>query len=100
MIDGFKENNVEVIQEQIRKNRELLVEMGNELGVEIETPKLKRLCDIAQKHNGSAKSSGAGGGDCGIVIFKGKFDLDSLVKEWKESGIIYLPLKVYFKKGD
>lgn len=100
MVDAFKDGNIEEIQRQIRRNRELLVKIGDELGVEIETPKLKKLCDIAQKYNGSAKTSGAGGGDCGIAVFNGAYDLDSLTKEWEKWGIIYLPLKVYSKKGD
>lgn len=100
MISAFRDKNIEEIQRQIRKNRELLLELGNEFCVEIETPKLTKLCDIALKYNGSAKPSGAGGGDCGIAIFKGNYDLDSLIKEWEKSGITYLSLKVYYKKGD
>ena len=97
MIDAFKKGNIKEIQRQIRKNRELLVTMSDELGVEIETPKLKKLCDIAQVYNGSAKASGAGGGDCGIAIFNENYDLDSLIEDWEKWGIIYLPLKVYIK---
>lgn len=100
MIDAFKDNNTDEIQRQIKENRKLLVKMSNELGVEIETPKLTQLCDIALKHNGSAKSSGAGGGDCGIAVFKGSNDLHQLIEEWKKSGITYLPLKVFDRKGE
>lgn len=98
MINAFKDNDIDEIQRQIQINRELLVKIGNELGVEIETPQLKKLCDIALKYNGSAKSSGAGGGDCGIAIFKENNDLNLLIKEWDKSGIIYLPFEIYDKK--
>lgn len=100
MINAFKDNNINEIQKQMQNNRELLVKMGNDLGAEIETYKLKKLCDIALKYNGSAKPSGAGGGDCGIAIFKGKYNLSLLIEEWKKFGITYLPLNVYYKKGD
>lgn len=95
MINAFKDNDIDEIQRQIQINRELLVKIGNELGVEIETTQLTKLCDIASKYKGSAKSSGAGGGDCGIAIFNGSHDLALLIEEWNRSGITYLPLKVY-----
>lgn len=76
MIDAFKDNNIDKIQRQIKKNRELLVKKGNNLGVEVETPKLTKLCAIALKYNGSAKSSGASGGDCGVAILNAGGKLD------------------------
>lgn len=100
MINAFRDNDIDEIQRQIQKNRELLVKLGNDFGVEIETLELKKLCDTALKYNGSAKSSGAGGGDCGIAIFKESNNLDSLIEEWRKVGITYLPLNVYYKKGD
>ena len=100
MILAFKENNINEIQNQIVINRELLVNMGNDLGIVIETPLLRDLCNIALKFNGYGKSSGAGGGDCGIVIFKDNDHLEELINEWENCGITYLPLKVYNKKGD
>lgn len=97
MVAAFKNNDIEEIQRQIKINRKILIEMGNSLDVLIETPILNKLCNIASKYNGYAKSSGAGGGDCGIVIFNGDHDLTSLIEEWKRENIIYLPLKVYEK---
>jgi len=97
IISAFKSDDIDEIQRQIQINRELLVKLGNELGVEIETLKLKKLCDIASKYKGSGKSSGAGGGDCGIAIFNGDYNLAQLVEEWNEWGITYLPLSVYNK---
>lgn len=100
MICAFKENNINEIQKQIQINRELLVNMGNDLDIVIETPLLRELSNIALPLGGYGKSSGAGGGDCGIVIFKDKKNLDRLIDEWEKQGIRYLPLKVYEKKGD
>ena len=100
MIHAFKENNIEEIQKQIGINRELLVNMGNDLDIVIETPLLSELCNIALQFNGYGKPSGAGGGDCGIVIFKDNEHLNDLINEWEKCGIRYLPLKIYKKKGD
>ena len=98
MIKAFKEKNIKEIQKQVQINRQLLVNMGNDLGIVIETALLTELCDIASKFNGYAKSSGAGGGDCGIAIFQNDKYLPQLIDEWGKSGIIHLPLKVYEKK--
>lgn len=100
IISAFKDNNVEEVQRQIQKNRELLIELSKQFNIQIETPKLTKLCDIALKYNGSAKPSGAGGGDCGIAILKGNNTIDVIKSEWEKSGIAYLPIQVYYKKGD
>ena len=52
----------------INKNRDLLVQLGIESGIELETKELKQLIEIAQSYGVAAKLSGAGGGDCGIAV--------------------------------
>ena len=99
MIQAFQEGNVEEIQQQIRNNRQLLLKMSQDTSVTIETPALSKLCKMAEEFNGAAKSSGAGGGDCGIVIFNRKEGLLSLITDWEKEGITNLPLHVY-KKTD
>ncbi len=42
------------------------------MGLVIETPQLSQLCDLAQTYGAVAKSSGAGGGDCGICLVDSK----------------------------
>lgn len=100
MITAFKENNIEEIQSQIQINREILLNMSNDLGFIIEIPLLSKFCEITLKYKGYGKSSGAGGGDCGIAIFKEDDDLTNLIAEYKREGIKYLPLKVYEKPAD
>lgn len=63
MINGFKNKDIAVIKNQIKENRNIIVELASFTGIDIETSKLKRLCEIAEEYNGSGKSSGAGGGD-------------------------------------
>ena len=95
MIKGFEESNIEWIKNDIDKSSELLVEMGKTIGVLIETPILKKLSDIVKKYGGSGKSSGAGGGDCGIGIFEDIEDTEGLIEEWKKNNILHLPLNIY-----
>ncbi len=42
--------------------------LGNAAGVDIVTSELKTIHEIARKHNGAGKPSGAGGGDLGITL--------------------------------
>jgi len=95
MIKGFKENNIDLIQAMIRKNRQLLHELSSITGVLIETPALNKLCSLAEEYEGAAKSSGAGGGDCGIVIVDQKSGILPLMSAWELAEITPLPLHVY-----
>lgn len=95
MIKGFKENNVTLIQQMIRKNRQLLHDLSAITGVVIETPALNKLCNLAEQYEGAAKSSGAGGGDCGIVIVDQKSGILPLMSAWEKAEITPLPLHVY-----
>lgn len=96
MIEGFHHADLDVIKREIRCNRELLQGLGNNSGVQIETPVLNELCKIAEKFGGAAKTSGAGGGDCGIVAIDGHADLPGLLKTWQNHQIEHLPLSVHF----
>lgn len=96
MIDGFQKNDINKIKKMIRKNRHLLQDLTSITGVTIETPALKQLCDLAEENEGAAKSSGAGGGDCGIVITSRKSGILPLMSTWEEADITPLPLHVYF----
>ncbi|MGY3777646.1 phosphomevalonate kinase [Isobaculum melis] len=99
MILGFKQNDVALIQQELRKNRQLLHHLTSMTGVPIETADLKHLCDLAESYGGAAKSSGAGGGDCGIVLFRQKSGILPLMSAWKKQGITPLPLHVYSYGG-
>lgn len=96
MAEAFKKKDIEQIQKQIHVNRKLLVDLEKDLSVAIETPLLTRLYDIALKYDGYAKSSGAGGGDCGIAIFKDDKYLPQVIEEWGKAGIRHLPVNPYY----
>ena len=71
---AFKTIILKVFKKWIRQNRAIIRKMDDQASVDIETDKLKSLCDIAEKHGGAAKTSGAGGGDCGITIIHQNVD--------------------------
>lgn len=98
MIEGFNNNDTKLIQEMIALNRNLLKKLSINLNLLIETDTLSKLCDIANDHGGAAKTSGAGGGDCGIVILDNLSNKESIVEEWKKNQIEHLPLNIYFKE--
>ncbi|AQP53459.1 phosphomevalonate kinase [Vagococcus penaei] len=99
LIQAFKDDNIPMIQECIRSNRELLQSLAKISGVDIETQALTDLCTSAEKANGAAKSSGAGGGDCGIVLFNQQDEILPMINEWRQHDIVNLPLQVYRNKN-
>ena len=95
LINAFKMNNIKGVQKMIRQNRKVIRKMDDAASVDIETNKLKRLCDIAEAHGGAAKTSGAGGGDCGIAIIDTNVDKHKIYEAWAHDGIKPLPFKIY-----
>ncbi|MFD1466222.1 phosphomevalonate kinase [Lapidilactobacillus mulanensis] len=95
IIAGIRAQNLAVVKSGIRENRVILRQLGAFSGVNIETPALKELCQIAENCGGAAKFSGAGGGDCGIVITDRYVDQARLISEWGQHQITTLPLSVY-----
>lgn len=96
MIAGFKSGSSQIIKEQITINRQLLHQLAHFSGVSIETPKLTRLCEIALKHGAAAKSSGAGGGDCGIAVIDASPEVEeALLQDWSQNDIQPLNFNVH-----
>ncbi|MBZ2198491.1 phosphomevalonate kinase [Occultella gossypii] len=91
---GLADGDPERVLAAVRAARRLLVGLGTGLGVEIETPALTRLCDEAEAIGAAAKSSGAGGGDCGIVLARRGTDLTPMLKGWELAGVRRLTLAV------
>lgn len=95
IVESFVNQNVDMAIESLALNRKALQRLGTFTGVPIETPQLKELIEIAEKY-GSGKSSGAGGGDCGIAFLKDQGELRYLYNEWIEAGIT--PLEIHVSK--
>ena len=94
MIQGFQAGSLSRIKQQIAVNRKLLNQLGRFTNVQIETPKLRKLSEIAIHHGGAAKSSGAGGGDCGITVIDRKSNVNVILKEWQRNQIQPLKFEV------
>ena len=95
LIEGFRQQSLSAIQAGIRANRQLLNHLADLTGVEIETPILKQMCDLAELAGGAAKSSGAGGGDCGIALVDASVDQAALMKQWEHAQIEPLAFQVH-----
>ncbi len=94
LIEAIEKKEEKEILTLIDENKELLRELGEQSGAEIETPEHRKMAEIATKYYASAKVSGAGGGDCGICIYFRNAKPERIAKEWKESGIILIDAKI------
>ena len=92
---AIEDDDAGQVMSAITRNRVLLVQLGRISGRVIETPELTRLVEIARDHGAAAKSSGAGGGDCGIALCTPATDLVALRAAWETAGILPLDLAIY-----
>ena len=95
MIAGFEHNDIQIIKKQIRVNRKLLQHFAQINQIAIEIPRLSKLINIAESFGGAAKTSGAGNGDCGIVIADRNTDTAFLEDKWRQNGIMPLDFHVH-----
>ena len=95
LITAIEDDDTAQIIRQIAHNRALLAGLSRISGRTIETAELARLVEIALEHGAAAKSSGAGGGDCGIALCTPATDLVALRAAWETAGILPLDLSVY-----
>jgi len=94
LIDAWRRNRRETILSLTRQNEVYLRQLGELSGVGIETPELKRLSDIAERHGGAGKLSGAGGGDCGFAFTFDPAASERIRKEWRKHGLFPLDVKM------
>ena len=83
LVKALQEGQEEKIMELLEQASQLLEGLSSD----IYTPSLRQLKDASRNLKAVAKSSGAGGGDCGIAL---SFDQDSttlLKKRWADLGI-------------
>ena len=83
LVKALEVGQEEIIVEQLEQASQLLEGLSSD----IYTPSLRQLKDASRNLKAVAKSSGAGGGDCGIAL---SFDQDSttlLKKRWANLGI-------------
>ena len=92
---AIEDDDAGQVMSAITRNRVLLVQLGRISGRVIETPELTRLVEIARDHGAAAKSSGAGGGDCGIALCPPDKDIAAMSSAWRAASIQPLDLAIY-----
>ena len=95
LVSALEEGRLDDVLDRIRTARRLLRHLGELSGIDIETPLLTSLCDTAELHGAAGKPSGAGGGDCGIVLAPAGIPTDRLCTDWEGQGIRRLDLAVH-----
>lgn len=100
LIQALQEDDGGEIGLRIQEGRRLLSGLSRTSGITIETSQLRRLVEIAQEHGAVAKSSGAGGGDCGIALCPPGTDMAAMHAAWESAGIQPLDLRVHSHSGD
>lgn len=95
-IVAVKTQNKSMIADAVGHYRTWMKELGEHLEISIETESLKQLIDTANQLGYSAKISGSGGGDCGIVfdLCNDFENIEKLRNAWLKHGILMLDVEV------
>ncbi|WP_166983392.1 phosphomevalonate kinase [Paramicrobacterium fandaimingii] len=99
LIGALDDDDAVGVKNAIRGARRTLSQLDRAARLGIETPALTRLSDTAEAIGAAAKSSGAGGGDCGVVFAEHDADISGLLREWERSDIRHLALAVHPSEG-
>ncbi|OPG09771.1 phosphomevalonate kinase [Streptomyces sp. GKU 895] len=93
-IDALEAGDGPAFAQQIRRARQELARLDDEVGLGIFTPELTALCDTAEAVGGAAKPSGAGGGDCGIALLDADapHHIAHVRQRWAAAGVLLLPV--------
>lgn len=93
ILAGLATNDSVAVMTGVDANRGALRFLGEQANVEIETAALERFITLTAPY-GSGKSSGAGGGDCGIAFVNQQEKVAALRKDWHQVGIVPLDLQI------
>ena len=75
-----------------------LVQMSKEAGIDYSTDSIEEIVELALQHEGAAKPSGAGGGDCVIAFFQTKHSASAFCKDI-DAHPIFKRIPVQVSKG-
>lgn len=92
LLNGFLTNDFDDVKRGIALNREFLLSFSAQTEVEIETPILRTLVEIAVNMGGAAKTSGAGFGDNGFALINSSINREQILTSWQGAGITPLSL--------
>lgn len=93
LLAGFQRGDGGEVLKWTNKHRQWLQGLDQDGHIGIESPELKRICDIAARY-GAGKTSGAGGGDCGIGLVTSKEAKKQLIEAWHQAGLVRLDLGI------
>lgn len=94
LAQALRSDNTEAIQGAVRAARLALHQFDRDVCIGIETAQLQTLWQVAESYGAAAKTSGAGGGDCGVVLANRDTSISRMLRDWKTHGITHLPLSV------
>ena len=83
LVEALEQGKSEKIIEQVEVASKLLEGLSSD----IYTPSLRQLKEVSQDLQAVAKSSGAGGGDCGIALSFDVQSTETLKNRWADLGI-------------
>lgn len=83
LVEALEQGEAEKIIEQVEVASQLL----ESLSADIYTPPLRQLKEASQDLQAVTKSSGAGGGDCGIALSFDEQSTETLKNRWADLGI-------------
>lgn len=86
-INHMKMKECEHAMISVKAIRSLFTELQFESNIEFETPRIKKMCDLAESLGGSAKFSGAGGGDSVIAFACTDDQFKKIQKSWENLGV-------------
>lgn len=89
---GLAAGDETLLRDGIGQSRAALHELEAELGVELETPALAAAADAAFRVGACGKLSGAGGGDCAVVLTLGDEGVERVVRALEEAGVMPIPV--------
>ena len=94
LVDAILQDDAIAAMHALRLARKAVNQIAAARGKTIETAALQALCSEAEAHGAVAKTSGAGGGDCGIALLPGHLDSNAIYQSWQARGITPLDLSV------
>lgn len=100
LTSALQTDDVPAALDAIRSCRSLLRDLGDAAGIDIETDRLRALCDAAERAGAAAKPSGAGGGDCGIALAPPNADVQAMHRAWEADDVRHLTLSVTPPRSD
>lgn len=85
--DGLSQGRMSDVAAGMSQAREALRWLETRLGLDIETPALRRAAEVAAAAGAAGKVSGAGGGDCAVVVALGDEHRARVIEALRGAGL-------------